>query len=515
LDGFQKRLRSSVSLPISFATMEIEGITVSPPLLSDQMGRKMSFTSAGLAMGSWPESVKMCEPTINIVLYFETCPSVSALINEVVCKFLEYERFSGVPVVVGKDGSNDWRFRNVATCDPFQLVRTFTVNGDKELHALLEDEICGGQLRVGRNDLPWWEFVRIENSQSSKGSNSSVVVFRMDHTIGDGLSLVSIIEHIAVRTIDGSALSRLVMKQKFNKPKMGFCSKVQMAFKSILSFIKVLRLANGKYDDDTAFSWNVNKDLVYNQQRKHLFFPDIPLGFVKDLKNAYGNGATVNDIMLTIVSQTIHDYCQAQNDPMFANNQNLKKKSLQCRALMPIAFPLSEKDKQDKTMALRNKFVFLSTDLGVGVADTPIDRLHHICNTTAELKNSPIALVQQFIQTKIAPLLPTRLCRQTVYDTFTRHSLVLTNVPGPPESISIAGEPIQCCRMFINNLIPNLGILSYNGTIYSSISLDPNAIRNSSCLHYLFHKAFVQLANDLNVTVPSDLTTTEREDRLL
>lgn len=354
-------------------------------------------------------------------------------------------------------------------------------------------------MRVDRNDLPWWELVRIENT----GDGKSVLIVRVDHAIGDGIALVSIMENIATN-VDGTALSNLVpinLENKF-KRKLGICENVSMVCKGVVAVGKVLGLAHSKYDDDTAFSWNVNKDLVYNNQRRHILFPDIPLPFIKELKNAHGDGTTVNDVMMTIVSQTIHNYCKSRNDPLFNNTTETKK--LQCRALMPIALPRSSQHKYNKTKALSNKFVFLSTNLGIGISQ-PTECLQHIRQLTYDLKNSPIAHVQYFLQSNIVPLLPISLARQTVYDTFTRHSLVLTNVPGPSQPTSIAGQEIQGIRLFFNNLIPNFGILSYCDVVYCSMSCDGDVIEDCDLLMDCFKNSVVGLSRELNVNVPSCL----------
>ena len=40
--------------------------------------------------------------------------------------------------------------------------------------------------------LPWWEVVRVE---APKGKGSAVVI-RIDHVIGDGISLVNLMEQV-------------------------------------------------------------------------------------------------------------------------------------------------------------------------------------------------------------------------------------------------------------------------------------------------------------------------------
>ena len=69
------------------------------------------------------------------------------------------------------------------------MFRTITVTQPSEIHSTIE-----GLLHDSTRDrnLPWWEIVRIEGS---KGTQSAVVI-RIDHVIGDGISLVNLMEQI-------------------------------------------------------------------------------------------------------------------------------------------------------------------------------------------------------------------------------------------------------------------------------------------------------------------------------
>ena len=89
----------------------------------------MSFTSASMAFGAWPTRVKMCEPTINAALYFDTCPTVEGL-KPMVDVFSTYERCAGVPE--GSPGKADWRVRFV-DFKPEDMIRTIKVKNEVRL----------------------------------------------------------------------------------------------------------------------------------------------------------------------------------------------------------------------------------------------------------------------------------------------------------------------------------------------------------------------------------------------
>ena len=171
--------------------------------------RKMSYTSASMAFGAWPVNIKMCEPTINATLFFDKCPSVAGLMPLVdVCK--TYERCAGVPE--GTEGKDDWRFRK---CEfkAEDIIRTVMVKSSEDVIPTIE-----GMLHDSCRDkegLPWWEIVRVE----APAGQQSAVVLRIDHVIGDGISLVNLMEQILTDT-DGEKLGSIIpasMSKKFTR----------------------------------------------------------------------------------------------------------------------------------------------------------------------------------------------------------------------------------------------------------------------------------------------------------
>ena len=177
-------------------------------------------------------------------------------------------------------------------------------------------------------------------------------------------------------------------------------------------------------------------DKVYTGNRKPLIFPTIPLDFIKDIKNAAK--VTVNDVFLTCLSQALYDYCLKQNCSVLPSTGN----GTQFRALLPYAFPKSQDEIADKSRTLSNKWVFISADMGIGYNNIH-DRLAFIHNNMNKIKQSPLAYCTRQIQEIIGPKLPSKLSKQTVFDSFCRHSLVFSNVPGPDRQCIFAGKKVR------------------------------------------------------------------------
>ncbi|GMH49048.1 hypothetical protein TL16_g00431 [Triparma laevis f. inornata] len=297
------------------------------------------------------------------------------------------------------------------------MIRTITVTQPSEIHSTIE-----GLLHDSTRDrnLPWWEIVRIEGP---KGTQSAVVI-RIDHVIGDGISLVNLMEQILEDT-DGKKLDSIIppsMANKFKKKKT-FGQRVSQFFKCIYYFFVVLGLPAGKFDSSTSFRKNLGKKMVYTWNRKLIKFETMPLSYIKQLK-AEG-GVSLNDVMFSCLGGALRRYNVEQGCEV---TEKKGKKTLM-RALMPVAFPRPDVDVNDKET--------------------------------------------------IPPKLPVNLGRQTVYDTFIRHSIIFSNVPGPAQPVKFGGQQVTETQMYFNNLVPQVGILSYDGKIFMNMNIDTEAIPGS------------------------------------
>ena len=137
---------------------------------------------------------------------------------------------------------------------------------------------------------------------------------------------------------------------------------------------------------------------------------------------------------LAIVSGTIRSYCEKKNDPTLAGQ-------VLTRALVPVAFPRPKKETADPTLALRNYWAFISCRLPIGVEGVK-DRLAACHRSMEHIKGSLAGPIQMWLQTNLLPLLPKSLQRKTGHDVFSRHTLVFSNVPGPPVPITFCKEKV-------------------------------------------------------------------------
>ena len=455
--------------------------------------RRWSYTSHGMAVGTFPARVNLPDPIVNAVMIFKECPRPQEIVDRIVCKMLRYERLNTIY------NPNTGRGHACENLDPQDLVRVIKVEAsDQGALMKLFDQHMHHPLSEGSRGefLPWWEFLILQNS----GRGPSAVVWRSHHALADGISMVKIVEDI-ITDLDGNSVSNILpqgMQKKF---------KIQRSLLDI--FLGVLRglgsfayMMSGPFDDKTAFCQS--KEMVHNRRRRAVCFESVPLHFVKDLKNAAG--VSINDVVYTCLSQAIHDYLKEQDDPLL----KAKGTSLLCRTLMPMALPVGKSD--DKAAILGNRWCFLSADFAVGIEGI-MDRLSYVHKSMTKLKQSMLPMFVIGAQNYIAPYLPMVISRSQVFDLFARHSTVFSNVPGPAAPCKFAGYEVMGVQMIFSNVLPQVGIISYRGQLFGNITLDPDAIENSERIPILLSRAFMAMASNLNVDVPQSIRAHAEQEK--
>lgn len=443
--------------------------------------RAMSFNSEIMISGAFPKHATMAPPVIHAIHFYKKCPKIEN-VKKSGSRLFEFLRWRCTPQY--DLSSKTWQF---VDCD-------HNINDHVDhIEVESESEIWGIIDRLSKDDFstmagkPLWKFHVIEN----KGKGLSAVFCQVHHVIGDGLSLV-----VAMKKVfddeSGNPMSFDLSSAK-TKSALSKASKKYMSLSFVGTLLKsihkVLTLGMSKFDSDISFN-SPNKSSISMSiaDNKIVFFPTLRLDFVKKLKNSAGG--TVNDVMLSLTTGAIRRYCESRGDTLPTD--------LQVRALMPFAFPRSDNEMNDPVRSMRNKWSFLSAQLPV-CALTPTDRLEQ-CHTVMEgLKNSVDAFVQLWMQENVLRYAPEFIIHKTAYDSFARHSLVFSNVPGPQKTAYFAGEPIVGLQAMFPNIINQVLIISYNGAIFMNMAVDGSIVKDVPALQKAFMEEAVELARSYNL----------------
>ena len=191
-----------------------------------------------------------------------------------------------------------------------------------------------------------------------------------------------------------------------------------------------------------------------------------PLDDVKLIKNALGG--TINDVLVTAVAGGLRRYLVAAGDDV----GNANNGGLEIRA----ALPVNLRDDADNGK-LGNKFglVFLTLPIYI---EEPLMRLAEVRRRMLELKRSAEAPVTLGILGAMG--LGTDAFREFVVRTLEpKATVVLTNVPGPPIPLYLAGQRIQELMFWVpqaGRLGVGISILSYAGNIHLGIATDAGLV---------------------------------------
>jgi diacylglycerol O-acyltransferase len=209
---------------------------------------------------------------------------------------------------------------------------------------------------------------------------------------------------------------------------------------------------------------------------------ELPVAQMRAAKRACG--ATLNDVVLALVTSAIRRYAELHGVPVKGR-------------LLRIIVPVSVRGKGDVT-DLGNRITFLPLTIPLDIRN-PIELIAAIRERLAFLKNVHVAeLVSlagtllgtipppaQALAGPIASQLPLSLC-----------NTICTNVPGPKVPLYLIGHRMLACYPYVatsSDLGMNCAILTYNGTAYFGFTGDVHAMPDVERLGKFLRMSFAEL----------------------
>jgi len=386
-----------------------------------------------------PDHAKMSpqDPIINAVVLFEGDAPTRAAVETAILPLFKFERFRSRKVKI----HDEWYWELLPSFDTKMHVIEESFQGVDMDDLFRQLEVWSKKPLHVPTEAPPFEFALLRN-ESRRGP--SAVICRVNHAIGDGVSLANLIPYV-FKGLDGQSLPT---KEKFSRRETGFMPTLRNPFTLLASFFKVLGTPSTAFDTDVGLTIPDKKQITFTGRRSIVRIPTVKLSFIKSVKNAAG--VTVNDVVFAALAGAVHRLRVAMQDPVMTDP--LSGSKVRTRALMPVALP---RKVGDTVRGLRNKWSFASVNMPIGVKGS-LERLHAAHATTTALKNSPIVMVQNMVETLVGARLPWSVAKQTAYDTFVRHTFVFSNLPGPDVPITFAGKEVSGLYMVFANLLPQV-----------------------------------------------------------
>jgi diacylglycerol O-acyltransferase / wax synthase len=406
-------------------------------------------------------------------------------------RFRQRVRESSIPL-----GSPQWESDPNFDLD-YHLQRiTLTGSADHDMLQHFVSELMSIPLIRSR---PLWQLFYIEHVDGG-----SAIVARLHHCIADGIALMQVLLSMADDSPDAP------WPEPFNETQVELSSLARF----LLPAVKTARLiSNGV---QTAGSLvHEGMDVLVHPSRldraarfgaasilalgKLVLLPpdrrtilkkkcDIPkrAAWYSEIKveevKAVGQmmGGTINDILLSAVTGAIRRYLTERGQSV--NGLNI-------RAVVPVNLrPVDELDE------LGNRFGLVFLSLPIGISD-PIRRLVVLRRRMDAIKNSPEAVMALGILNFIG-MTPAQIEKLIVTIFGLKGTAVMTNVPGPRQTIYMAGQPISYLMFWVpspSNLSLGVSILSYAGDVILGIASDATLIPDPERIIELFRIEFEYL----------------------
>jgi len=305
---------------------------------------------------------------LTLVFGFSDCPSLEQ-VKKHAKTLLDYERFCSVHVPNPKAVfESAWRRVDVEYESHFSEVSVSSVDEleTKITHFALKPCFQTNKA-TGKEDKPRWRMDVVRNT-----NGRSAVVWRLCHSIGDGIGLLPV-GYTMARTMDGKeAKPRTFTRTKPAKTKTdGFGSIMKSVVKDLHT---VLNLANGPFDNCTSININGSRPtLIHNGKRRRVDL-EFKLSDIKAIRKV--TGYTINDIVVALFAGGMRRYMEKMKDPILTDQKDkTDNNKLKITGLAPFAQPRPTKPGQ-----VQNKMVFVHFAFPVN-GESLKDRLEKVQNT--------------------------------------------------------------------------------------------------------------------------------------
>ena len=330
---------------------------------------------------------------------------------------------------------------------------------------------------------PLWQFHLVE-----KYGEGSALIARIHHSIADGLALIYVLLSLTDMTPD-APWPEPDMAEELDEDGGLFGSTLGSLFKQGRSVVSTAGSLSGKAvrggwsavrDPNIALNLaQSGADASYTTSRLLLRTDDPktpfkgPLGpmkrgawsrplSLKDVKRIKNTTrTTVNDVLVSAMTGALRRYMIVQGET-----------PVDFRASIPVNMRTPEEMGQ-----LGNKFGLVFLSLPLSIAD-PLDRLAEVHLRMEELKRSSEAGIILAALNVVGPS-PRQVQDLVVSILARKATAVLTNVPGPPIPLFLAGREIEDLMFWVpqaGRLGIGISILSYAGKVYVGVVTDAKLI---------------------------------------
>jgi WS/DGAT/MGAT family acyltransferase len=321
-------------------------------------------------------------------------------------------------------------------------------------------------------DRPLWEIHLVDGF---KGGSATVT--RIHHSVADGISLARVLLSLTDELADAAGVSDEEVEhpglvEQFVAGARGLASEALTAATDPAELKRLVELgySGAKALGKLLFVPPDHRTVLKGRMGVHKYARWATTCSLADVKRAgRAHGATVNDVLVSCTAGALHRYLE-HRDSLVDD----------VRAFVP--FNLRPLDQPVPT-SLGNEFGLVFLDLPVGRSD-PVARLAETKKRMDAIKDSPEGPVSYGVLSVIG-MTPVQM-EKYIVDVFgLKGSLVLTNVPGPREPVSLAGTRVAGVLPWVPQsgaVSMGVSIFSYAGNVTVGINVDARLVPDPDVL---------------------------------
>lgn len=305
-------------------------------------------------------------------------------------------------------------------------------------------------------DRPLWQLQVIDFG------DDSAVIIRIHHCMGDGMALLPVVFALV------GCLPQVAATHKPRYARAAIKAVAAAAAPYVL-VEKALRVKDA----------NVLRGQVMSGTKRVAWSAPLPVARVREVKSCLG--ATVNDVLMSCVAGAIHRYDQLEGQGRLRA----------VRATVPFNVRGPHEPYE-----MNNKFAAVLLLLPVGPMD-PRERVMETKRRMDKLKRSVEPLVMYGAASFMLKVLPPRASRKLIDFYANKCSCVLTNVPGPSETLYVAGSRLHNMMFWVPQragIGVGISILSFSGTVRMGVIADAEFVADPGSLVAAFEEEFWTLA---------------------
>jgi len=228
----------------------------------------------------------------------------------------------------------------------------------------------------------------------------------------------------------------------------------------------------------------------FNGRRTFTRFAPVKMDVIKSIKDQ--NECSVNDVLMAALTGALRRYgSEVCGDPLLKSTSA----RIDFKSMVMLALPRPV-DMNNLAGCLTNKMLFVSCPLPID-EPTALGRLQRTITAFANMKSSAYIAGVAGLTEFVKGVAPTSVLRKTASETFSKHSLLVTNVPTTTVPVTFPkenGEQISETHMVFPNIIPQISIITYNGFVNANLVADPELFPRAEALGEMFQQEFEVLA---------------------